>query len=365
MAYLRYLIRQFRFHSASPIQANISAIQWERKALRLSCAFCFQWYRHFQDAPTELPVDQIDTLLDDLDEEFRNAPNINITLEEFSRLLDNILFKPQARNQGTKEVYHKILLDTAAAHYIALLMSSANQQSTIDQEVLNILRQWSEKEQFSTFWEFLDSDNIISNKEQKFHLIEQLISSFQCQGLPSQEHLNQVEFIRILKNLPLDWNGKILTKLKVNSGGLLTIISLSNLNLQEVFFQATTSTNGLNSLLEKLPTTTKHLDLSHNNLEHIPIDLIAERCKNLQILGLHQNQLTTIDLQPLENCTQLQGVRLDGNQLNQLDVTPLLILDRLRVVTFSPSVRLRFSSQIVERFFPTWLADHREQWDPY
>lgn len=49
----------------------------------------------------------------------------------------------------------------------------------------------------------------------------------------------------------------------------------------------------------------------------------------LEYLGLHSNQLTSIDLSPLASCANLRGVDLWDNQLTSIDLSPLWELDSL------------------------------------
>ncbi len=69
-------------------------------------------------------------------------------------------------------------------------------------------------------------------------------------------------------------------------------------------------------------SSSDELDLSDNQLSSIDLRPL-EKCTGLRDLDLRNNHLETVDLRPLENCTELELLFLNNNQLSSIDLKPL------------------------------------------
>ncbi len=71
---------------------------------------------------------------------------------------------------------------------------------------------------------------------------------------------------------------------------------------------------------------------AHGNfLEKIDLSFV-KRCKNLSVLYLFNNNLKEIDLTPLKYCSKLNKLNLHDNYLNRIDLTPLESCKELKVL---------------------------------
>jgi Leucine-rich repeat (LRR) protein len=82
------------------------------------------------------------------------------------------------------------------------------------------------------------------------------------------------------------------------------------------------------------------LSLRSNNLTEIDLSPIENSGKNLKAIRLSHNQLQEIGLEPLRSCPNLEELTLSENQLKRVDLSPLFQCPNLNELKFDQEVAL-------------------------
>ncbi|CAI9545862.1 unnamed protein product [Staurois parvus] len=179
--------------------------------------------------------------------------------------------------------------DVKQLEILSELNLSGNQLSSADgiQTVVNLTSLDLSKNHLSSF------PNKLPFKLQRLDCSDNQISRVTVQDMKSLSYL---------KHLFLDNNGMI----QLEDKTLQWCVHLSNLAMEQ---------NLLTSIPQGLPVTLTRLDLKGNKIEHIGVHDV-NNLKQLQVLNLRNNKITSLDHQVLECLPRLQHLYLDGNPWN-------------------------------------------------
>jgi Leucine-rich repeat (LRR) protein len=99
---------------------------------------------------------------------------------------------------------------------------------------------------------------------------------------------------------------------------------------------------------EKIET----LCLRNNNLTEIDLSPLEKSGKNLKAVRLSHNRLQEIDLEPLSSCPNLEEVSLLDNRLKRVDLSPLFHCPNLKELKINDDVGL--TADLLLRSVGSW-----------
>lgn len=94
------------------------------------------------------------------------------------------------------------------------------------------------------------------------------------------------------------------------------------------------------------------LCLRNNNLTEIDLSPLEKSGKNLKAVRLGHNRLQNINLEPLSCCPNLEEVSLLGNRLKRVDLSPLFHCPKLRELKIDDDVGL--TADLLLRSVGSW-----------
>jgi hypothetical protein len=103
------------------------------------------------------------------------------------------------------------------------------------------------------------------------------------------------------------------------------------------------------------------LYLNNNHLSEIDLTPL-EKCTKLQLLNLSNNQFSEINLEPLYECKDLKELSLENNPLLEVDISPLRVCYLFQKLSIDSTTRILWNAPtLLSNDLPKGLEEFQEQ----